>query len=184
MSASAFPAAEQYAFTTGLCHHFAKAAQGYVGGTATILLATDPRQLDEHDWPHDEPLHLHVFLTLADGRVVDGEGQRSLDDLLTGFGVRSGFSYQLISDPTWELTQRDFGTLDNPWTTCIEERLKAVAWTDQQIPASSHALKRKKDYDAAASTWVNEGLPRYKARVAELEHPGTATQARASRPRR
>lgn len=181
MSAQPFSLAEQYAFTTGLCHVFAAAAHAQLGGQPTVLIATDPRQLAEHDYPADEPLPLHVFLTLPDGSVVDGEGRRSLDELLQGFGVRRGYTHELHPDPKFQWTKQHFGPLDKAWTAVVGEHLKEHGWTGDTVPQAVGALEPVAAFRKAREDWGNDGLGRY---VEEVQRRSATLETAPSRRRR
>lgn len=155
--------AEQYGFTTGWCHLFAQVAHEQVGGTPTVLMATDPRQLAEHDWPSDLPLALHVFLTLPDGSVVDAEGRRSLGELLRSFGVRRGYKHEVYPDPTWARSHQEFGAGDGHDTVRqqLRQRLIALGWTPENVPEAQQQLAGKADYRTADAAWRNGVMQQY-----------------------
>lgn len=179
MNALPFSPAEHYGFSTGLCHAFTEAARAHLGGMPVLLMATDPRQLEQHDWPEDEPLALHVFLQMPDGSVVDSEGRRSLPDLLDGFGVRAGYRHALIPDPDFEQSRREFGQCTPELIQLLQLRLKEQGWTAQDIPPAANTLKRQKDYQRAQAHWCDTVWPQYQQRLdAKSPKPG-----RTARPR-
>lgn len=175
MPAQPLSSAEQFAFTSGHCLLFAEAAWPIVGGTPTILVSTGARLAQRHDHPEDLPLDLHVFLTLMDGSVVDGEGQRSLTDLLRGFGVRARDDFFLISDPDFQEARKRFGTsagtLSSRWQRAIRDRLAELGWTAHDLPPAGQALAQKSDFKKAMDAWHQEWLKHYLDRLT-LQEPG------------
>ena len=155
--------AEQYGCTTGLCHEFALAARQVVGGVLTLLVATDPRLLVKHDHPLDMPMDVHVFLTLPDGTVVDAEGQRSVTELLRGFGVESGYTHHLVPDPDGSQCQSSFGTASTRWTQALQSRIEDLGW-GEEVPQAAQALLKKKDFKAARMAWPAV-LAQYRAQM-------------------
>jgi hypothetical protein len=186
MPAQPFSPAEQYGFTSGLCHVFAKAAHELLGGQPTILNATDPRQLAEHDWPVGEPLHLHNFLLFPDGTAVDGEGRRPLEDLLKGFGVRRGYRHELIPDPSWAHilppAPADKTDARRAWVACLKARIQEQGWTIEDVPPATNALAKTAAFRQASQVWRDEQLVIYQA--LQAQHMVTAPSTSAPRRRR
>jgi hypothetical protein len=167
MDARPLTPAEQFAFTSGLCRAFAEAAQSIVGGTPTVLISTDARVAARHDHPEDVPLDLHVFLTQADGTVVDAEGRRSLNELLTGFGIHQGYAYTVTLDPEWTLSHECFGhdTPEHPWCLAISERLNELGWIPEQVPPARGVLNKGSRFRQAMSAWNTDWSKQYTDRL-------------------
>lgn len=143
---------EQYVYTNGACQVFLAAAGRVVGGRATTLTATDPRQLAQHDWPSDEPLDLHIYLTLEDGRVLDAEGVREQAELERGFGVRRGYRRQVHSD----CDPHRLGQPDPALVDALARRLQDLGWGPGAVPSFEGVLQGKKTLavlDADAREW-------------------------------
>jgi hypothetical protein len=127
---------EQYAYTSGACSEFVVAAQRVVGGVPTILVATEPQQLQAHGHPEDEPLELHIFLTLPDGSAVDAEGLRSRTALAEDFGVLPEWDYGTVEDAD----PQAFSKTDPALVDRIEARLRALGWGEGVVPVADHRL--------------------------------------------
>ena len=151
MSLSSFQASlplttvEQYVYTSGQCHTFVAAAERVVGGTPRLLVATDPRQLAQHDWPKDERLELHVFLTMPNGMVLDAEGLRPQASLLKGFGVRTGWTYALENADG----RQAFGQPDEGLVEALACRLKDLGWSEHDQPLATRALENRQAFQQA-----------------------------------
>lgn len=184
MLARPFAPDEQYAFTDGLCHLFAMAAHPKLGGQPTILNSTDPRHLKTHDWPEDEPLHLHAFLLMPDGSAVDGEGRRSVEEMARSFGIKEDYSYELIPDPTWSLCVSAKGDRGQAWLAVIAARLDEQGWTAEDVPACDRVLSKTKAFRAAKDTWFQEGHLTYEAKVKSWMESQATLSPQARRRRR
>lgn len=108
MAGKPLPLILQLDYTDGLCAPFARAARDLLGGEIQLLFATDPRQLRQHDYPPGMALCLHAFLALADGSVVDAEGVRDPQEMRHAFGIRRGWSFQVLGDPDGSRLAREF----------------------------------------------------------------------------
>lgn len=133
----------QLDYTDGLCAPFALAARDLLGGEIQLLYATDPRHLSQQDWPIGMPLCLHAYLALADGRVVDAEGARSAEDMRRSFGVRRGWSYQVVPDPEVVELRREFRrTTSTSHVDAARQMLVAHAWDEGAPPATGELTRR------------------------------------------
>ena len=152
--------ADQYDFTNGNCSIFAFGAQEMLGGELTMLICADKRQFEQHDWPEDVPLCLHVFLTMPDGSCVDAEGRRSLPDLLRAFGVKRGWKSRVVA-ATRQDVETHFRGLENcgDEIEAVAELLREHGW-HQTIPECDDALDR--NYEQARQ----ESYDRHMARKA------------------
>lgn len=164
---------EQYVYTSGQCHTFVAAAQQVVGGTPRLLVATDPRQLAQHDWPRDERLELHVFLAMPNGMVLDAEGLRSQASLLKGFGVRTGWTYALENADG----SKAFGSPKADLVRALADRLNDLGWSEHSQPLATEELEDHQQFQLAqenAYVW----WPRW---VSHRELPEAAHAVNAER---
>ena len=141
--------AEQYGYTNGGCAIFVAAAHRVVGGTPTVLRTTDPRHLEAHGWPQDEPLDLHIFLTLPDGSVVDAEGRRTLAQLKRDFGVRAGYTHEVLDN----VPLSALGTPGPALVGALEQRLRELGWTAAGVPEADRGLNRRGVFAQAADAF-------------------------------
>lgn len=152
MDAQPLTPAEHYAYTNGACQVFVAAAQRVLGGEPTLLIATDPRQLEQHGWPSTLPLELHIYLTLGDGRVVDAEGVRTQAELSRAFGVRRGYTHEVkVGVPVEAL-----GASHPALVEALVERLTGLGWSASQVPAAANTLEGKRAFrqaSEAAQRW-------------------------------
>jgi hypothetical protein len=130
MSAQPLTLVEQYVYTAGACQVFIAAAHRVVGGKPMVVITHEPSQLEDHGYPTDEPLELHIVLEMPDGSCVDAEGSRNLPGMLSAFGVQEDFDYELKRNAA--LTA--LGTPDPARVDALERRLRALGW-EQGAPS-------------------------------------------------
>ena len=126
-----------------------------------VVITNEPSQLEEHGYPEDEPLELHIVLEMPDGSCVDAEGSRSLPRMLGAFGVEEDFDYELKRGAS--LTS--LGVPNAERVDALEKRLRELGW-EQGAPAGhrtlsdlprSAFLKARDQANIWWSEWVETG---------------------------
>ena len=162
MSPTPLTLVEQYIYTAGACLVFVAAAHRVLGGDAMVVITNEPSQLEEHGYPEDEPLELHIVLEMPDGSCVDAEGSRSLPRMLSAFGVGEDFDYELTRGAP--LTA--LGVPNAERVDALEKRLRELGW-EQGAPTGhptlsdlphSVFLKARDHANAWWSEWVEKGV--------------------------
>lgn len=150
----------QFAGTNGHCHLWALAIRElYPEARIVALYAKDPRTFKAHDWPEEEPLELHQFAILPDGRAVDAQGIHADEEMVRKFGMKRGYRYEIADVGPDRTDMTSISRTKPAWHESVllyARVLTSLGWKEE-LPAYDGELER--NWKAVLRQVDESGIP-------------------------